>query len=210
MALGDTTDKARVEVIGADQTADFRESWNTYRQSTDKVFETLTDVRGYLAIVKEFLEARIALQDALSKIPKDARSQYNKIRIDAEIEHKITLIEISQSHRESYAAATAEHQKILASIRDPSNSDAVYMEAGKQAYTVYWQTIHDAYFAYKSIVNPAESVLSDAEARAEDEWQQTYINIYMHPNIGLQRNVSGQTDEELFASAETERRLCPY
>ena len=209
-ALGNTVDKARVEIIGPAQTTAFRKSWSTYRQATNKVFETLVEVPEYLAIAKEFLGASIALEDALSKVPAGARTQYNEIMIAADAEHKGILIAIYQAHRESYTAATARHQKALAGIRKPSNSGAVRLKAGKDAYTAYWQTIHDAYFAYKNVVNPAESVRSAAEARAGDERKQTYIDIYEHPNIGLQRNVSGETSEELFASAEAERRLCPY
>ena len=209
-ALGNTVDKARTEIIGPAQTTAFRNSWSTYRQATDTVFETLAEVPEYLAIVKEFMEARVTLEDAMSKVPAETKNRYNEIRIDAEIEHNKTLIAIYQSQRASYTAATSRHQEALASIRKPSGSGAVHVKAGRDAYVAYWQTIHDAYFSYKNVVNPAESVLSTAEARAEDEWKQAYINIYLNPNIGLQRNASGETSEELFASAEAERRLCPY
>lgn len=209
-AYGNSVAEARGRIIDSAQNTRFHELWSNYRQATDKVFEALSGVPEYAAIVREFLEAKIALEETLSKVPAETKARYNEVRITAEIEHKETLIAIYKAHRESYAAATIAHERTLADLREPSNSNTVHLKAGKDAYTAYWQTIHDAYFAYKSVVNPAESVLSTAETRAEDEWKQAYIDIYQFPNIGLQRTLAGETSEELFASAETERRLCPY
>ena len=208
--VANTIDKARTEIIGPAQTTAYRKAWSTHQQSTETVFKTPAEVPKYSAIVKEFLEARLTLGDALAKVPPEARAPYNETWIAAELEHKETLLSIVQAQRESYTAATARHQEALASIRKPSNSSAVHLKAGKDAYSAYWQTIHDAYFAYKNVVNPAESDRSAVEARANDEWKQAYIKNYQYPNIGLQRNVSGETNEELFASAEAERGLCPY
>ena len=208
--LEDKVDKARAEIMGPDRTIAFRNAWRTYRQASNTVFETPAEVAEYLAVAKEFLEARLNLEDALAKVPAEMKVRYNEIRVAAEIEHKKTLITISQAQRKNYAAATARHQKVLADTDKPSDSGTVHLKAGKDAYTAYWRTIHDAYFAYKNVVNPAKLDLSAAEDAAEDEWKQAYINIYQNPNIGLQRNISEQTNEELFASAEAERRLCPY
>ena len=209
-ALEEKIDKARAEVIGVDQTMVFRKAWSTYRQASNTVFKTPAEISEYLAIAKEFFEARINLDDALAKVPAELKVRYNEIKVAAEVEHKKTLIAISHAQRKSYAVANSSHQNTLADTRKPSDSRTVHLKAGKDAYTAYWRTIHDAYFAHKNVVNPAKVDLSAAEKAAEDEWKQAYIHIYKNPNIGLQRTISGQTNEKLFSSAETERRLCPY
>ena len=213
-ALEKTVSEPLSEIVDPAQVAAYRNAWSTYRQATETVFVTPEGVPKYLAITKDFFETKFALEDALANVPAAARARHNEIRLAAEVKHRQTMVSIVEAQRERYSVATDRHQQVLDRIREisneVSNSTIVHLNAGKAAYTAYWQTIHDAYFAYKNIVNPAESDLSEAKARAKDEWKLAYINIYQNPNIGLQRNVSGETTEKLFASAEAERRLCPY
>ena len=86
----------------------------------------------------------------------------------------------------------------------------MHLKAGKDAYTAYWQTIHNAYCAYQRIIGPAEADRLVAEAKAKDKWTETYIDIYNNPNIGLVRTGSGQSKEQLLELAEAERQKCPY
>ena len=88
--------------------------------------------------------------------------------------------------------------------------DNLHLEAGKDAYAVYWQTIHNAYFTYQRTLRPAEADRLVAEAKDKDSWRETYIEIYKSPNIGLVRNVPGQSEDEVFQKAEPERQSCPY
>ena len=208
--LTETIDKARTEIVGSAQTQAFRQVWTKYRQATRAALTSTTAVPDYTAIVKEFREARVALNDALAKAPADARARYNEIWIAAEVKHKETLSTAIKAQANSYKAANAAYDEALTRIRPPSDSGAVQMQAGKDAYNAYWRTIHDAYFAYRNVLNPAEANLTAAEDKAKEDWKQAYIDIYQHPNIGLQRNVSGETKEKLFSLAEAERRLCPY
>ena len=211
-ALDNTVSKAMAEIVNPKQVAAYSKAWSTYRQATEAAFVAPKGMSAYLTTTKEFFEKKITLEDILANVPVAARARYNEIRLAAEIKHKQTLLSIVQTQRESYSAAANKHQQVVDKIREVelSQSSAAHLKAGEAAYTAYWQTIHDAYFAYKGVVNPAESDLLAAKAKAENEWMQAYINIYENPNIGLQRNVSGETSEKLFASAEAERRLCPY
>ena len=152
-----TVDKARAEIIGPDQTAAYRKVQNAHQQVTDTVYRTLTEVSEYLAIFKEFLEARVALENALANVPAEAKAQYDEIRIAAEVDLAGILISIVQAQREAYAAATAKHEEFLTSVRDASNDNAVHLKAGQDAYTAYWQTIHNAYFTYRKCCEPCRN-----------------------------------------------------
>ena len=157
-------------------------------------------------------QRRDLLGDALAKVPPEVRAPYTETWIDAEVKHMKELIAAAQVQRQSYSAATAVYKK----NKGPADAlkaallDNLYLKAGKDAYGVYWNTIHDAYFTYRGTLEPAEADLLVAEAKAKDKSRETYINIYKNPNIGLVRNVSGQSEDEVFQKAEAERQRCPY
>ena len=166
----------------------------------------------YLQTYKEFLEARVALQDAVAKAPVEARAKYNETRIAAEVDYQKARSAAAQIQKETLTAANAAYQeaKAGADTRRTSTLDATHLKAGKAAYAIYWETIHRAYFAYQDALVPADANRLVAESKAKDKWKDTYIHIYKNPNIGLVREVSGQSEERLLELAEAERQKCPY
>ena len=208
-ALIATVDKARTEVLGRDRTIAFRKASDAYRKAymeaasrDPKLFDTL----------KEFITARVTLGDALAEVPPEARTLYIATWTDAEVKHMRDLIAAAQVRSQRYSEATAEYEKEKEAV-DSAVATVLenrYLEAGKAAFSVYWETMHDAYFAYRKAVEPAEADRLVAEAKAKDKWRETYINIYKNPNIGLVRNLSGHSEDELFQKAEAERQICPY
>ena len=209
-ALTETVDKARTKIIGADRTATFRKAWRAFRQATTTALADPDAVPDYPAVVRAFLKDRLVLDSALAEMPVEARDRYHEIRIGAEVKHREAVLAANRMRRESYAAATATYREAVDGMNRPSDSGAAHLKAGKDAYTEYWHSIHDAYFAYQDVLDPAKSRRSAAEAQAREEWKQAYIGIYQNPNIGLQRTSSGRSQEDLFTLAEAERRLCPY
>ena len=208
-ALTATVDKARTEVLGQDRTIAYRKASDAYRKAylgaasgDPKLFDTL----------KEFITARVTLGDALAEVPPEARTPYIATWNDAEVKHMQDLIAAAQVRSQRYSEATAEYEKEKGAV-DAAVATVLedrYLEAGKAAFSVYWETIHDAYFAYRNAVEPAEADRRVAEAKAKDKWRETYNNIYKNPNIGLIRNLSGESEDEVFQKAEAERQICPY
>ena len=211
-ALSETLDKARTDILGPAHTLAIRNAWDTYRKAHIAALTNASAGPKFFDILREFLEARLALGDALAKVPAEARAPYKETWIAAEAKHKKALIAAAQVQRESYAKATAAYQKAKAQAdtRTAATLDAVHLKAGKDAYAAYWQTIHNAYFTYQGIIGPAEADRLMAEAKAKDKWRETYIDIYKNPNIGLARTGSGQSEEQLLELAEAERQKCPY
>ena len=205
-------DKARTDIIGQAQTSAFRNAWDARHEARGKAFSNAVASPKFLARLKEELEARLALENALDKVPAEARAQYNETWIAIQLKYNEIMVAAVQAQRDSYAEADAVYQtaKTLADQRKASPPDAVHLKAGKDAYAAYWQTIHNAYFAYQRILGPAEADRLAAEAKDKDKWRETYIDIYKNPNIGLVRTVSGQSEEQLLELAEAERQKCPY
>ena len=211
-ALSETLDKARTDILGRAQTLTFRNAWDTYRKAHIAALTNASAGTKFFDILRELLEARLALGDALAKVAAEARAPYKETWIAAEVKHKKALIAAAQVQRESHAKATAAHQKAKAQAdtHTAATLDAAHLKAGKDAYAVYWQTIHGAYFTYRNTLEPADADRLVAEAKAKDKWRETYIDIYKNPNIGLVRTVSGQSEEQILELAEAERQKCPY
>ena len=212
-ALTATVDKARTEVLGRDRTIAFRKASDAYRKAHLKATIATTSRDPQLVdTFKEFIKARVTLGVALAEVPPEARSPYIATSTDAEVKHMQDRIVAAQVRSQRYSEATAEYEKEKEAV-DSAVARVLekrYLEAGKAAFSVYWETIHEAYFAYRNAVEPAEADLRVAEAKAKDKWRETYINIYKKPNIGLIRNLSGESEDEVFQKAEAERQICPY
>ncbi len=210
--LATTLEQARAAIIGQAEAVAYRTAFETYRQAATTAFNNASGTPEFFDLLRGLLEARLALGDALARVPPTARAPYKEAWLAAEVQHKKALIAATKVQGEAYAKATAayEEAKARADTRRAATLDAVHLKAGKDAYAVYWETIHDAYFTYKDILGPAEADRFVAEAKAKDKWRETYIDIYKNPNIGLVRNVEGQSNEQVFQLAETERQKCPY